>query len=105
MVLSAPLVATSRGTSYFWQQLVLYPAFENWVGNRLVPWAAGAISLAMSAAGHSADWEWRDSGGRIKTRGRVDSGGSHTGRRPSWPEQLLTHTERKILEQVKNAKP
>ncbi len=45
---------------------------------------------------HSADFELRNSGGQIETRGTSTSGGGGGGRL-SWPEQLARHTEAKIV--------
>jgi hypothetical protein len=51
--------------------------------------------------GHKADFELREPNGRIQTRGSVKSGmDKKPGRRLNWNEQLETHTERKILDQL-----
>jgi hypothetical protein len=50
---------------------------------------------------NAADWELRDPKGRIKTRGSEVSGGSKPGRRLSFPEQQMVHTEGKILKKTK----
>lgn len=66
---------------------------------------AGGIGMGTSTmfrVGHKADWELRDSSGRYKTRGNSESGSDkRPGRRLTWNEQLETHTERKILEELK----
>jgi RHS repeat-associated protein len=49
--------------------------------------------------GHTAEWDLMDSNGEVIDSGTSQSGSdTPPGRRLSWDEQLLTHTERKILE-------
>ncbi len=71
------------------------PALREWVIRQLVP-AVASLAVFMAGGGHSADWELRDAEGRIRTRGTSESGG--TGKsQPTFPEQLASHTEKKIL--------
>ena len=49
---------------------------------------------------HEADWEHRDSGGRIKARGQEESGNEGAPGNLNWNEQLQTHTEWKILTEL-----
>jgi hypothetical protein len=54
---------------------------------------------------HNAQWELRDCKGRIRTRGTAASGGTGFSR-PNWTQQLVSHTERKILDGLSDiAKP
>ncbi len=89
------LVAVGNaGTAAMWQFAARNPAFDAWVWQTLWPAVVGVggIFLASSNAGHEADWELRNSQGQIQTRGTEESGG--TGKsKPSWPEQLASHTE------------
>jgi len=64
--------------------------------------ALGPVFMG-SGERHTAEWELRDSAGRIRTRGTSVSGSDvPPGRRLSWAEQLATHTERKIIESVRS---
>ena len=58
--------------------------------------------LIFARSPHKAEWELRDDKGRIRTRGKVESGGTKPGRRLTWPEQARVHTERKILGKLRN---
>ncbi|HYG11873.1 MAG TPA: RHS repeat-associated core domain-containing protein, partial [Pyrinomonadaceae bacterium] len=76
------------------------------IGAALVPVGqfigiGGAMWMA-SKRGHVADYELRESNGRIVASGRIRSGGTKPGRRLTWPEQLLVHTERKIMEMFRS---
>jgi RHS repeat-associated protein len=68
--------------------------------------AATSAGIGMGGStlfrvGHKADFELREPNGRIQTRGSVKSGmDKKPGRRLNWNEQLETHTERKILDQL-----
>jgi RHS repeat-associated protein len=106
--LSGGLVAVGNaGVASLWRVAATNPAFEQWVWETLWPvtFGVGGLLFASSQGGHQADWELRNSKGQIETRGTEESGG--TGKsKPTWPEQLASHTERKILEQLMNsAKP
>ena len=50
--------------------------------------------------GHSATWEHLDVHGNIIDSGSSQSGGTNPGRVLSWEEQLKTHTESKILNEL-----
>ena len=50
--------------------------------------------------GHEATWEHLDEHGNVIDSGTVQSGGTHPGRSLTWEEQLATHTERKILDEL-----
>jgi RHS repeat-associated protein len=100
------VVAAAGGTAALqvgWRIATANPAFARWVWGALWPSLASlsGVFLASSQSPHRAEWELRDSGGRIKTRGNETSGGTHPGRRLSWPEQSATHTEQKILDQIR----
>ncbi|MEA5471827.1 RHS repeat-associated core domain-containing protein [Spirulina sp. 06S082] len=66
------------------------------VGSVLIP-TSQAIGSAVFMAAHQAEWELYDSSGNEVESGEVKSGGTSPGRRLNWQEQLLTHTERKVL--------
>lgn len=51
---------------------------------------------------HWMEWELNDSGGGYKVGGELPSGGLKPGRRWTWPEQLHVHTERKVLDYLRN---
>lgn len=50
--------------------------------------------------GHVATWEHLDEHGQLRDSGVSHSGGTKPGRILSWEEQLQTHTERKILDEL-----
>jgi len=56
----------------------------------------------LASCGHQAEFELRNSKGQIKTRGTVESGDTGSSR-PTWREQLESHTERKIINKVGDA--
>ncbi len=62
-----------------------------------------ALSKVKKAkkAPHTARYQLRDSKGRFKTTGKEKSGESEVEGPLSWPEQMKTHTERKILDKTK----
>ncbi|MCP3960937.1 MAG: hypothetical protein GY719_24080 [bacterium] len=82
------------------------------IGSVLIPVHQASVGVALnqkttSGSGdgkehHELEWQLRDESGRIETRGKVKSGGTKPGRRLNWAEQLLTHTERKVLEILRN---
>ena len=54
-----------------------------------------------ASKGHTATWELLDEHGNVIDSGVSTSGGTHPGRVLTWDEQLKTHTEYKILEDLK----
>jgi RHS repeat-associated protein len=81
------------------QMLWLNPQFVNWTFELLWPAVYGIGGMYFASAGHTAEWELRNSKGQIKTRGNAESGG--TGKsRPTIDEQLGSHTEIKILKEI-----
>jgi hypothetical protein len=75
-----------------------------WLNPALSTWAVEALWPALSAGlgiyfAHNAEWELRDSGGRIRTRGNVESGDTGSSN-PTWVEQNASHTEIKILREL-----
>jgi hypothetical protein len=56
------------------------------------------ILVHNAGCGHEAHFEHRNSRGRLITRGTVQSGGTHPGRRLSYEEQRALHTERKVMD-------
>ena len=63
--------------------------------------AIGAIGILLAQNNHhTAEWQVRDGNGDLKAYGEETSGG--TGKaRPDWTEQLMSHSERKILEKLR----
>ncbi|MBO5352486.1 MAG: hypothetical protein J6A77_04240 [Lachnospiraceae bacterium] len=53
-----------------------------------------------NAKGHMAKWQQLDKHGNVVDSGISRSGGTKPGRILSWEEQLQTHTERKILDEL-----
>jgi RHS repeat-associated protein len=93
--------AGGAGLEELWQIVLINPAFEKWLWTTLWPavLGIGGVFAASSEPGHTADWELRNPRGRIRKSGFEESGG--TGKpKPSFPEQLASHTERKILEKL-----
>jgi RHS repeat-associated protein len=62
---------------------------------------AGSAPVLVHNAGHSCTWQLRNSDGTIRTSGTIESGSrTPPGRRLSWDEQLTTHTEYKLMEDL-----
>jgi hypothetical protein len=78
------------------------PAFAGWFGKVLSPTLASALIGSLTVAEtHFADWELRDSQGQFKGQGEEVSGSDDPAPgQLDWPEQLRTHTEYKILDEV-----
>ena len=55
----------------------------------------------IPSKGHTATWKLLDEHGNVIGSGVSNSGGTHPGRVLTWDEQLKTHTEYKILEELK----
>jgi hypothetical protein len=92
-------LASATGPSGVYQAIALNPAFAGWVGMQLAPALASAVGGLLVLQEHYADWTVRDSRGRYKTRGDEISGSDQPSPgKLSWPEQLRTHTEYKILD-------
>jgi hypothetical protein len=84
-----------------WQFALSNPGAKKWVFEEFVPVVGTGIGLFASQMAHEAEWEHRDSEGKIKTRGNSESGSDvPPGRRLNWNEQLQTHTEYKILSEL-----
>lgn len=60
----------------------------------------GAKKGGSGPKGHVAIWEHLDGHGQLIDSGVSHSGGTKPGRVLSWEEQLQTHTERKILDEL-----
>lgn len=89
------------GAGRVWQFALSNPAAKKWVFEEFVPVVGGGLGLFASHMGHEAEWEHRDSGGKITTRGNSESGSDvPPGPRLNWNEQLKTHTEYKILSEL-----
>jgi RHS repeat-associated protein len=74
------------------------------IGSVVVPVGQGLAAIGVLFAKnnrHTAEWQVRDASGEVKAYGSDTSGGTSPGRRLTWPEQLLTHSERRILEQIR----
>jgi RHS repeat-associated protein len=81
------------------QALWLNPQFVSWTFELLWPVVVGTGGIYFATAGHTAEWELRESNGRIKTRGTAQSGDTGSAN-PTWAEQNASHTEMKILKEL-----
>jgi hypothetical protein len=78
------------------------PALRAWVWKQLYPvLITGTTFFASKFGPHDMDWQHRDERGKKIESGEETSGSDvPPGRRLSWPEQLKTHTEYKVLSQI-----
>jgi hypothetical protein len=88
-----------------WQFAFSNPAAKKWIFEEFVPVLGTGLGLFANDMGHEAQWEHRDSEGRIKARGDSESGSEGTSPgRLDFNEQLQTHTEWKILSELTGLK-